>query len=252
MKNFENILNFKTDFKGTVYRNIYTIFTSQNLFDDILDPALDTENILQKYENATSGITHDTLKKNRLFDYSQPHPASINNIFLPPYKKGRFGDGNGYGVWYSAIDEKTSIYEAFYHQWKYAQEQFKQFNAKIITVDRKMFACELSSNYMLDFRGQLDFYSQLTSDDYEYCINLGKYVKQIGAEMLITPSARNIGGYCSPVFAPSIIKKEQTIYYLKFYFNRDGTAEIERISKEKETFNFPLNWQEKNQKQQTI
>ena len=82
MKNFENILNFKTDFKGTVYRNIYTIFTSQNLFDDILDPALDTENILQKYENATSGITHDTLKKNRLFDYSQPHPASINNIFL--------------------------------------------------------------------------------------------------------------------------------------------------------------------------
>ncbi|BBH52561.1 RES domain-containing protein [Fluviispira sanaruensis] len=241
----EEILKLKTNFHGTAYRNIYTIFTSQNLFDDLIGPDAESEAILQKYENATSGISHVLPQKNRLFDYSQAHPSCISGSFLPPYSKGRFGDGNGYGVWYSALEEKTSIFESFYHQWKFAQEQFIHFpNEQKISVDRKMFACSLTSENVFDFSNSTQWHNQLISDNYEFCRELGKKIKPLGGEMLIVPSARKSGGFCAPVFSPDIIVSEKTIYYLKYYFYSDGKAEIEKISKVKEIFTVPSRWKE--------
>ncbi len=249
IKEIEGLLDLKTDFEGIVYRNIFTIYHSQDLFDDsILESNLEVKNkTLQKYENSTSGVSHDSPQKNRLYDYSQLHPSCISGVFNPPYTSGRFGDGNGYGVWYSALDEKTAIQETLFHQWRRAQYQLEIYpETNLITIDQKMFACELKSKHVLDFRSQLEMYDKLTSNKYDFCHELGKRVRQLEAQMLIVPSARNKGGFCSPVFLPEVIKNEKAIYYLKFYFHRDGKVEVERISKEKEEFNFPPSWIEKS------
>jgi hypothetical protein len=245
MREFEGLFDLKTEFEGIVYRNIFTIYHSQDLFDDLNLDSEFANDILQRAENITSGVSHESSQKNRLFDYGQAHGSCISDTFKPPYTCGRFGDGNSYGVWYSATDEKTSIYEAFFHQWRRTQYQFK-INPKthLITIDRKMFACEVKSKDVLDFRTQLELHNKLTSNDYKFCIELGKKVKERNIQMLLVPSARNIGGVCSPVFLPEIIKSEKAIYYLKFYFHKDGKAEIERISNKKETFDFPTSWKE--------
>ncbi|APJ04325.1 RES family NAD+ phosphorylase [Silvanigrella aquatica] len=238
----DGIFDLKMEFEGTAYRNIYTIYQSQDLFDDLCTDS-DQIAVLQKYENITSGVLHESHQKHRLFDYSKLHTSSLTGAFDPPYTFGRFGDGNGYGVWYSAMEEKTSIYEAFYHQWQLAKEQFKN-NPKtnLITIDRKMFSCELKSNYVLDFRSQFALYDNLTSNKYDFCNELGKRAREMGVQMMIVPSARNIGGLCSPVFLPEVIKNERAVYFLKFYFHKSGKAEIERISNKKESFHFPPNW----------
>lgn len=248
---FDGLLELKTEFEGIVYRNIATIYHSQNLFDDLND--CDEEGILQKYENATSGISHDSPQKNRVFEYAQPHPSCISGVFNPPFRYGRYGDGNGYGVWYAALDEKTSIYEALFHQWYQAQKLF-QLNKglRIISVERKMYACNLRSQYVLDFREKLELYDKLTSDNYMFCNELGSKVKSMGAEMLLVPSARNLGGVCSPVFLPEIIKNEKAIYYLKFNFHKNGKSEIERISNEKEVFEIPVHWEKYLKEKPTV
>ena len=63
-----------------------------------------------------------------------------------------------------------------------------------------MYFLQFKSQYVLDFREKLDLYDSLTSDNYIFCNKLGSKVKDLGAEMLLVPSARNLG-VCPLFFA---------------------------------------------------
>lgn len=242
-----NLFKSVRKFDNISFRNIYTIIESQNLFDDLISPSEEKNKVLQRWENDSSDISHLEKQKNRVFQYGNAE-NSIGGLFAPPYSQGRFGDGLNYGVWYGAMEQDTSILESLYHQLKRAQNAFKQKNAKnIIITERKMFQTKLQAKKCLDLNSQAqqnkDFYSQLTHPtNYAYCQEIGKNALANKIEMLLTPSARKVGGVCTPVFQEEIIRSEQFIYYLRWIFHRDGKVKQEKISQDKIDFQVPKGW----------
>src|ERR1700737_3446447 len=88
-----------------VFRNIYTIKTSQDLFDDLVE--LDEQPILQTWENATSQIDHTASPTERNFQYGNYR----NTLFVfeqVNWTPGRFSDGS-FGVLDGAKAHKTSL-----------------------------------------------------------------------------------------------------------------------------------------------
>lgn len=243
--NFDSILNYKISFKGDSFRNIYTIIDSQNLFDDIVVSSTENDEILRKWENNTSGISHDLQQKNRVFSYGNVSNSinSIGGIFLQPYNNGRFGDGNSYGVWYGALEEETAVLEALYHQWKRAQNSFVyNESTEVIVSERKMFRSYLKTDSCVDLSKFLSLKDRLIDDDHLFCNELGNFVFKNKIKLLITPSARNPGGHCTPAFCQSVIEQEKALYYLRWTFHRSGKIEREKISQEKMDFHVPKHW----------
>ena len=64
----DGLLELKRKFEGIVYRNIAS-FITHKIYLMILNDC-DEEGILQKYENATSGIFSYFTAKNRAFEYA--------------------------------------------------------------------------------------------------------------------------------------------------------------------------------------
>lgn len=229
-------------YSGISYRNIYTIINSENLFDDLIQNKPEKNEILQKVENNSSGISHQTIQKNRVFEYGDIE-SSVGNIFNKPYGEGRFGDGINYGIWYGALDEMTSISEALYHQLQMSRNDFK-YNSDVdkISVERKMFQVQLDANKIINFTKLKYLHSNLTSDDYTFSHQIGKFLFNDKFDMFLTPSARCEEGICSPVFKSNVIKSEKVLYFMRFIFNRNGKVEIERISQSKSEFIIPNSW----------
>ncbi|KAB8029190.1 RES family NAD+ phosphorylase [Fluviispira multicolorata] len=240
--NFENLLGKEITYKGSAFRNIYTIIDSQDLFDDLIESTPHKNEILRKIESMTSDISHTEPQKNRVFSYGDIS-NSIGNIFIPPYGEGRFGDGVHYGIWYGALEEDTSVNESLYHQWKRAMNAFRQKGSKNeIITERKMFKAVLNSSKCVDLRNELALKVQLISNDYSVCRKIGTFLYKNNFSMLLSPSARNVGGTCSPVLSGKVILKENFIYYLRITFHRDGRIEKEKISQTKSSFSVPENW----------
>jgi|GEM_PF-2377806 len=212
---------------GTSYRNITTCFPSQDLFDDLGLDQTEIE-IIQTWENKTSGIDHTRPGHHRVFQYGENQTSMAvfsRNTFFP----GRFNT-TAFGVWYGALEESTSIEETFYWFQKDAEEK-RAFAKKDIVVDRKMFSAKLKSSLMVKLTSQKNVTTlDLTSEDYTLTQELGQAAKNQGIEMLLAPSARKQNGTCSPVFKPQVIQSEKTMYYLRFTMTQHGLATKHRFS----------------------
>jgi hypothetical protein len=115
---------------------------------------------------------------------------------LPPtFGKGRFGDGS-YPVYYSALEMETCE-EELRHRLRDAQAA--------IPFPRyfQFIACDFSGtvlNLCGSERAPPELVSK-TEDGYPFCQALALTARSSGVEALHTPSARKIGGVCTPVFS---------------------------------------------------
>ncbi len=218
------------------YRNIYTIKSSQDLFDDLVNP--EDRPVLQTWDNATSQIQHTVAPKERVFQYG--NTAETICVFEKTnWRRGRFGDGTKYGVWYGALEKETSVLEALYWVYKNAKEDIAA-SARPIVIDRRMLKAQIATNSAIDLRPYSDVHSQLTSENYTFCQELGAHAVQNEIDLFLAPSARNPGGTCVPVFSPSAIKSDRTIYYIHFSFSNLGEVQI--TTDEDQIFKIPDAW----------
>ena len=129
----------------------------------------------------------------------------IDRIFQPkqdelmPFPVTRFSDGT-FGVFSSALDVSTCEREVEYHlAVKFAENES---GTDSYTRLYQLIECNYFRN-AADLRGRESVHSDLVSLDetgYPFCQKLGVNAKELGIEGFLTPSAREIGGTCVPVF----------------------------------------------------
>lgn len=219
----------------TAFRNIYTIKASQDLFDDLADA--EDFPTLQAWDNATSQIDHSKPLLQRNFQYGEVEStiAVFNEL---KWRPGRFGDGT-YGVWYGARDKHTSIMESLFWSYRFAKEDIAKSRLPVV-IDRKMFEAECKSDSAVDLTGLSAFLMNLTSEDYEFCQALGAFAVRSKIELYLSPSARNAGGICMPVFNSEAIQSDRMLYFFHFTFTSDGKAQI--TTDEDAEFTIPGTW----------
>jgi hypothetical protein len=199
----------------TCIRSIYTAQPSQNLYDDIVDPE-DFENIFE-LERDSSLIDRQQPHNDRTFQYGKADELYV--VIDPPWSEGRFGDGKTHGVFYSAEDKTTSYLEAFWHFVKWSHNMHDISMKDWIESDRKVFEVEVRSAKFASLMEDDTLYDSLTSDDYTRCREIASLAVKGGIEGLRTPSARNVGGVCVPIFHKNPIQNEKFLRYIKFLVN---------------------------------
>ncbi len=202
-------------YKHTCIRSIYTAQPSQNLYDDIVD-AEDYENIFE-LELDSSLIDRKQPHNDRTFQYGKAD--ELYTVLDPPWREGRFGDGKTHGVFYSAEDKITSYLEALWHFVKWSQNLHDHSSKDWIQSDRKVFEVDIESKNFASLIDNIDIHDSLTSNDYKFCRDLAASAIEINIEGLRTPSARNKGGVCVPLFQKNPIKNEKSLRYVTFLVN---------------------------------
>lgn len=203
------MLPTEKSFHGVSYRNVYTCFPSQDLWDD-LDLNQDEKDLVWDWVEKTSDINHHNDQKERVFQYGDTQSALLA-FNKTAFKPMRFNT-SAFGVWYGSLEEATSIRESLCWFYRHNQERLKDKN---IVAHRKMFQANLETKRAVDLR-MTDERTKLTDEDRTYTQKLGSYAKAMGIDMYLTPSARNKNGTCTPVFFPKAIKKDKVAYYLRF------------------------------------
>jgi len=235
---------FKNEpFEGFVFRNIYTIKNSQNLFDELCDTA-EEKNILEYWSEKSSFIDHKKPQYHRFAQYSE-----IENTPFPPTPEilaplidaceSRFSDGT-FGIWYSALDEQTTISETLYWTYKWWKKDIEAAKNPYVT-DRKIFQAKIKTAKTYNLTSMAKEFPELMhKNDYTFCRSIGKYAKENSVEALLTLSVRHDGGICVPIFTPDIIEKIQFMRFYHYTFYKDGQYLITEDKDYKATI--PSDW----------
>jgi hypothetical protein len=204
------------------YRNIYTAKIQQNLFDDLLKDPSDEDDlgVLRAWENNTSDINHAEDKKTRVFQYGETQ-STLGIFEKLNWRRSRFGEGITYGIWYGALEERTSIFESLHWSFEFARADLKHTDKPVI-IERRMFKALCKRDKVVDLRKEAKNQPLLTDPtNYSLCQKLGKFAIQNRIGFYLTCSVRNPGGTCVPVFLPEVIHDERTMYYFKYTFFKD-------------------------------
>lgn len=138
------------------------------------------------------------------------------------WRSGRFGDGKSYGVWYGATKEETSVLETSWICYCLARDN-TALRGEVFTSERVMYEAQIKTAAAIDLTHAIELFPKLVHPlDYSYCQTLGKNLLQADRQMLLTPSARQKNGVCTPLFSPKPIRSTQKIYYLKINVYPDG------------------------------
>ena len=209
------------------YRNIFTVNPTQHLFDDLVSP--EHFDVLQRQENASSGIDHTLPKFHRPFQYSDT-TMSLYVFEKLNWKLGRFSDGKSFGVWYGVLEEMTSQYEALYHLLPITKDQFAnpENHDDFIVIQRRMILAECHGKHFVDLRRDSKMYSKLISNDYTFCHKIARQAIMKGIDGFLTPSARHKGGTCTPIFNSKTIITDKIIYFFDFIIYKNSTVELRK------------------------
>jgi len=185
---------------------------------------------------ATMTITHSATEQSRLeelLDTSKPKiPADCAGLSYllmtpfryPPLRYGsRFGSTWERGIFYGSCELKTAFAETAVYFWLFQQgpktlgplahirDQRTAFSVKLISKK----ALDLHSDAFTPTRANID-----RPDSWEYTQQLGKQVRELGAEFIIYPSARLAGGKNIAVFSPLAFAEkdpaQQQLWHVRF------------------------------------
>ena len=156
------------------------------------------------------------------------HSFERQNNRTAPFGIGRFGDGNEYPVYYSAIEEETCIEEVKHH----AQRGFEAMQSGEIPYPRLyQFISSTFEGLTLILCGHEQTHTELVSADesgYPFCRSLARQARMQGISAFHAPSARRKGGVCVPVFLINALSKHRSHHFISFTA-RDGQVEYERV-----------------------
>lgn len=200
-------------------RNIVSLRTSQNLFDDLSEAAADwslAQTVEGHYKPPHFGDTEPVIR--RPFEEA----ALFDAITWPfaHWQASRFSSGR-HGVWYGSGDERTTIYETAHH-WLHGLLADAGFDQPGVSAERKLYdvRCEAA---LLDFRPlQRAFPRVLHPDDYGEAQALGARIHRDGHPGLVVPSVRDPErreNYA--VFRQSVLSNPRARCYLSYRLEAD-------------------------------
>ena len=190
------------DLHRDVARNIVSLRTSQDVFDDLTEDP--TERALaQKVEDEVkpAPFRSATPVIDRPFEDAQ----WFNAIAWPfkHWQASRFSDGT-YGVWYGSDSVDTTVYESAYH-WYKSLLCDAGFERQAVIAERKVYqvTCDAA---LLDFRAANTEHSDLVHPtDYSLCQAVGARIHREGHPGLLTHSVRRPTGENVVIFNPEVL-----------------------------------------------
>jgi RES domain len=197
------------DFHADLIRNIKSIRVSQDLFDDLAD-SLGEIRIAQAAEGARR-IPSAQPMITRPFDYGTVISYSFETAH---WQESRYSDGREFGVWYGAIEMRTSVYETIFHWHRFLLDSFPEENRDIVG-ERRLFDVRCDA-LLIDARQAGPLTPRLTDrKSYAFTHNLGRYLKEQQQNGLLAPSARcegSIAAILNPGRLSNVRDKAQLIY----------------------------------------
>lgn len=191
-----------TDVHCDVIRNIVSIGTSQDLFDD-LSSSSDDWALAQQVEDEVKPPPYQSRTPviHRPFEDAQ----WFNAIGWPfkHWQTSRFSDGT-FGVWYGCDSVKTSVYETAYH-WLNGLLTDAGFQNETVIGERKVYevACDAA---LVDLRPLATTHSVLMhKTDYSFPQTVGARLHREGHPGLVTTSVRHAAGQNYAVLNPAVL-----------------------------------------------
>ena len=203
-----------TDVHRDVFRNIVSIRSSQNLFDDLSDSVGDWL-LAQQVEDAVKPPPYQSRTPviHRPFE-----DAEWFNAIGWPFKHwqiSRFSDGQ-FGVWYGSDSVETTAFETAYH-WMNGFLTDAGFQKENVTCERKLYAvaCDVA---LVDLRPLTKNHSGLVHKaDYSYSQSVGARLHREGHPGLVTVSVRNPGGHNFVVLNPNVLSNVRFNCHLTYH-----------------------------------
>lgn len=190
------------DVHQDVVRNIVSIRTSQDLFDD-LSANPDEWLLAQQVEGEVRPPPYQS--RATIIDRPFEDAAWFNAIHWPfrHWQASRFSDGR-FGAWYGSDSVETTAFESAYHWYRGLLSDAGLENERVIG-ERKVYwvACSAA---LLDFRAAVVAYPDLIhKTDYTLPQSVGVRIHHEGHPGLLVPSARRPGGENFVVFNPAVL-----------------------------------------------
>jgi RES domain len=192
------VLDVHTD----VVRNIVSIRTSQDLFDDLTDKP-DEWALAQQVEDSVKPPPYRSATPiiHRPFEDAQWFHA-IGWPFKH-WQASRYSDGS-FGIWYGCDSAQTSVYETAYH-WFNGLLADAGFDKQQVSIERKLYqvTCDAA---LLDFRPMCSKYAGLMhKTDYRFTQSIGTRLHREGHPGLVTRSVRHAEGQNYAVLNPDVL-----------------------------------------------
>ena len=220
------------DVHDDVLRNIVSIHSSQNLFDDLTDSS-DEWALAQQIEEEVKPPPYQSKFPiiHRPFEDAQ----WFNAIGWPfrHWQTSRFSDG-AFGVWYGSESIETTVYETAHHWFNglLRDAGFESIQAAgasdVITAERKLYDVRCDAA-LLNLRPQSHLYSGLThKTDYSMTHAIGARLHKEGHPGLVTQSARRPQGHNYAIFNPNVLSSPRHHCQLSYKLQGE-TIMIEKI-----------------------
>jgi hypothetical protein len=215
---FESLVRQVADYRGDLMRNIKGIRVSQDLFDDLVRDAGDSD-VAIAAESATR-IPSPAPLITRPFDYG----TVITYPFAPhSWHTTRYSDGLEYGVWYGALAIETTVYETLYHWHRFMQDSYPNLEREVLG-ERRVFQVRCEA-ILIDLRAAAEP-RLIERSDYSFTHQLGRYLWRRAQSGLLAPSARGPGA-CAAIFRPEALSEVRDVCFLTYRLT-GNTATVER------------------------
>lgn len=214
------------DVQQRLVRNIVSIRSSQDLFDDLSGAAVDWA-LAQRTEDAVKPPSY--ASHTPVIDRPFEDTEWFNSVMWPfkHWQASRYSDGT-FGVWYGSSQAETTVYETVYH-WYSGLLKDAGFDRENVVGERKLY--NVSCGAMLwDLRSLFLSDARLRhATDYSFSQSLGARLHREGHPGLLTHSVRHAGGENFVIMNPDVLSEPQL--HCQLTYRLDG----QRIVIEKQT-----------------
>jgi hypothetical protein len=205
------------DVHRDVVRNIVSIRSSQDLFDDLTSEPAEWE-LAQQVERETKPppFRSPTPAIHRPFEDA----AWFNAIRWPfeHWQASRFSDGS-FGVWYGADSVETTVYETAYH-WYRGFLTDAGFENESVIGERKLYSVACDA-VLLDLRPVVREHPDIAHrNDYSAAQAVGARLHREGHPGLLAPSVRRAQGENYVVFNSTVLSNARITGQLTYRLER--------------------------------
>lgn len=211
------------------YRVVPTRYPAITLFDRVADSE-DFE-ALYALEAMTNARVRDEVGDLSLVPPAErlygPGSGPIMAAFTHLNPAGsRFSDGD-YGTFYAARDKETAIAETVHHTGRF----MRATRERAMSLHMRLYRVRASGEVVDLRQAAIDEPAIVDPDDYGYTQQLGRRLRQEGANGLIYPSVRHGGGECLAAFRTCLLSHCLHAAYLVYHWDGERVANVFRLTK---------------------
>ena len=206
----DSLFEHTLDFNGHVLRNIVSLRTSQNLFDDLLDNADETTVLIASEMRIKNASATGPISRGFHYSTAIEYPFKTESFMAT-----RYGDGS-YPIWYGSLELDTTIHETCWHMFR-ELAAIEGLNESVIR-ERAIYRVDCHA-LLFDLLRKKEHFPELVADHYTLTQQTGKRIQQEGHPGLLAPSARHHNGANVVLFKQEVLANPKLNCYLSYHYD---------------------------------